>query len=322
MYTDQLYKQLGELGLSDWLDELKQILSQRLSNQHHGDFDKWQAALSALPEVTPTVVHLALPAIEVGIEADLTPEQHVQLDSQLKAFHPWRKGPFELFGHYIDTEWRSDWKWDRLKNHIQPLSGRSVLDIGCGSGYHCWRMRGAGADKVIGIDPTMIFVMQFFCLQKYIQEYSVNVLPLGIDDLPKDMACFDTVFSMGLLYHRRDPLAHLTELKTMLVPGGELVLETLVIDDAFGDELIPEGRYAQMRNVWSVPSVKRLELWLAKTGFKNIRSVDVTKTSVEEQRETEWMHFQSLKDFLDPDDQEKTIEGYPAPTRALILAEK
>nr|WP_169730591.1 DUF1698 domain-containing protein [Carnimonas nigrificans] len=40
----------------------------------------------------------------------------------------------------------------------------------------------------------------------------------------------------------------------------------------------------------------------------------------DEQRSTEWMTFQSLKDFLDPEDQHKTIEGYPAPRRALLVA--
>ena len=49
--------------------------------------------------------------------------------------------------------------------------------------------------------------------------------------------------------------------------------------------------------------------------------VDLNQTSLEEQRATEWMRFNSLKDFLDPDDVNKTAEGYPAPLRAVIVAE-
>ena len=54
----------------------------------------------------------------------------------------------------------------------------------------------------------------------------------------------------------------------------------------------------------------------------NIKIVDVTTTSLEEQRSTDWMTFQSLKDFLEPNDPSKSIEGYPAPRRAVITASK
>lgn len=322
MYNDSLSDIFEELGQTAGLTRLRDLLSERLSAAGHGDFARWKQALSLLPEATPTLVHLGQPAIEVGMAADLDEPQHQQLNEQLREFHPWRKGPFEIFGHLIDTEWRSDWKWDRLKAHIQPLSGRKVLDIGCGSGYHCWRMRGAGADIVLGIDPTILFVMQYFALQKYINESRVHVLPLGIEDLPANMACFDSVFSMGLLYHRRDPLQHLQELKELLVSGGELILETLVLESAEDGLLVPEGRYAQMRNVWSIPSVNLLCQWLVQAGFESVRCVDVTRTSLEEQRATPWMQFQSLADFLNAKDVSKTVEGYPAPTRAIVLAQK
>ncbi|WP_455200938.1 DUF1698 domain-containing protein [Kaarinaea lacus] len=50
--------------------------------------------------------------------------------------------------------------------------------------------------------------------------------------------------------------------------------------------------------------------------------MDVTQTTVEEQRVTHWMHFESLADFLDPEDYNKTVEGYPAPRRAIFIAKK
>ncbi len=181
-------------------------------------------------------------------------------------------------------------------------------------------MRGAGAELVIGIDPTLVFNMQYQAMARYLPEEPVFVLPLGIDDVPKDLRAFDTVFSMGVLYHRRSPIDHLYELRDCLVKGGELVLETLVIEGEQGEVLMPEDRYAQMRNVWFIPTVKTLELWMRRAGYKNIRLLDVNTTSLDEQRATEWMHFQSLRDFLDPDDTGKTVEGYPAPLRATITA--
>ena len=321
-YPDSLYTELASLGLGDRLSEIKNIGRQSFSASHHGDFVKWQTALAKLPLVRPSVIDLNRADLCVGRSSDLNATQSDLLLEQLQVFHPWRKGPFNLFGQFIDTEWRSDWKWDRLINGISSLNGRRVLDIGCGSGYHCWRMRGEGAQHVVGIDPTLLFVMQYFVLQHYIQDARVNVLPLGMDDISGVDLQFDTVFSMGLLYHRRDPQEHLQALKQCLRVQGELVLETLVIDEQYGDVLVPKGRYAQMRNVWSIPSVARLESWLAQAGYRNIRCIDITATSVQEQRSTDWMTFQSLPDFLDPNDHGKTIEGHPAPVRAVMVAEK
>jgi len=286
----------------------------------HGDFPRWQAGLAALPEVTPAEINLNNPAVKIGVPAD-TDMSLQDIGAALKAMHPWRKGPFDFFGVHVDSEWRSDWKWDRLKNAISPLSGRTVLDVGCGSGYHCWRMRGAGADFVLGIDPTPLFSMQFAAVKRYQPAAPVFMLAAGIENMPARMGCFDTVFSMGVLYHRKSPIDHLLELKELLHDGGELLLETLVIEGGEDACLVPAGRYAKMRNVWFIPSVPMLERWLARAGFRNIRCVDVSATTTEEQRSTEWMRFESLADFLDPAEPSRTIEGYPAPRRAIWTAE-
>jgi tRNA (mo5U34)-methyltransferase len=248
--------------------------------------------------------------------------RRLALQATLMGLHPWRKGPYNLFGLPVNTEWRSDWKWDRVAPHLDSLENRLILDVGCGNGYHCWRMLGAGARRVIGIDPSVKFVFQFQAIKNFAgADLPVDVLPLGIEHMPTQLAAFDTVFSMGILYHRRSPMDHLRELKELLRPGGQLVLETLVIEGPEGMTLVPEGRYAKMPNVWYLPTVDTLLSWMRKNGFKNPRLVDLSTTSIDEQRSTDWMTFESLQDFLDPDDHSKTVEGYPAPTRAVILAE-
>ena len=306
--------------LSRWAAQLPQQIAGGLSQQRYGDLPRWLSALECLPDIP--VAGVTLDAARVGAHAAVSPTQEpiAALRDALVRLHPWRKGPFELFGLHIDTEWRSDWKWERLQNGIAPLSGRRVLDVGCGSGYHCWRMRGDGASEVIGIDPTPLFVVQFWALQKYLQDDGVWVLPAGIEDVPRQLAAFDTVFSMGVLYHRRSPMDHLQELRDCLRPGGELVLETLVIEGGPGATLVPEGRYARMGNVWFLPSCDTLLGWLRKIGFTDARVLDVTVTSTDEQRSTEWMTFHSLADFLDPDDPSRSIEGHPAPRRAIVTA--
>ncbi|MBD2858739.1 tRNA 5-methoxyuridine(34)/uridine 5-oxyacetic acid(34) synthase CmoB [Spongiibacter sp. KMU-158] len=306
-------------GLEEWAAQLPEQIAKGLNEQRYGDIPRWREALNALPDLPITQRHFDIS--RVGVSGPASEAEQQQLKDALMGLHPWRKGPFELFGVHIDTEWRSDWKWDRLADAIAPLAGRKVLDVGCGSGYHCWRMRGAGADVVVGIDPTPLFVIQYFALQKYLQDWRVGVLPMGIEHVPPQLQQFDTVFSMGILYHRRSPLDHLLALKDCLRPGGQLVLETLVVDGPEGYSLVPEGRYSKMGNVWFIPSPATLESWLRKLNFRNIQTVDVSPTSTDEQRSTDWMQFHSLADFLDPQDPSKTIEGYPAPKRAIVLAD-
>lgn len=312
-----LYDALIEAKAEAWAEILPQQLEQRFDQSKHGNLAQWQALVDSVPHLPTAQRVLDADAVQIGSADDLVEEL---CRSDLKALHPWRKGPYNLFGIHIDTEWRSDWKWNRLKDHIAPLEHRLVLDVGCGNGYHCWRMLGAGAKTVVGIDPMMLNVMQFQLVRKLYGEAPVYVLPMGIEDMPYGLKAFDTVFSMGVLYHRRSPIDHLMELRDCLQPGGELVLETLVIDGGLGEVLLPEDRYARMRNVWFLPSCDTLISWLKRCGFKNIRLVDVTVTSIEEQRTTEWMTFHSLKDFLDAENPELTCEGLPAPKRAIVIA--
>ncbi len=320
-YTS-LYERLAVSPLESWLDVLPSQLQQALDTTRHGDLALWLLTLQEFPQIQASSFDLNSSAIRVGTKEDISARDKATLTDSLQVFHPWRKGPFDVFGIDINTEWRSDMKWDRLIGAIEPLSGRRVLDIGCGSGYHCWRMLGAGAGLVVGIDPFLLFVMQYQAIRSFIGDLPAYVLPLGIDDLPANLEGFDTVFSMGVLYHRRSPFDHLIRLKNLLRVGGELVLETLVIEGDHTQILVPEDRYAKMRNVWFIPSTDALAGWLKRCGFKDIKLVDVSVTTRKEQRTTPWMRFESLDDYLDPENDSLSIEGYPAPKRAILTAKR
>ena len=309
-------------GMADWADRLPAVLEKRFGAAH-GRIGEWQRVIDGLPDVDPSPVRLDAPAVGVGDAQSVTPGVRGRIERGLRLLHPWRKGPFSIHGVEIDTEWRSDWKWTRVAPHIESLQDRVVLDVGAGNGYYGWRMLGAGARLVIGIDPTWIFLAQFVAMRRFLgADLPLFILPMGIESVPPALGRFDTVFSMGVLYHRRSPLGHLEELWDALRPGGELVLETLVLGGGSESVLSPLERYAKMRNLWFIPSVRVLEAWLRRCGFENVRTVDVTTTTTREQRRTSWMTFESLSDFLDPECPDRTIEGYPAPVRAVVVARR
>ncbi|OUM09261.1 tRNA 5-methoxyuridine(34)/uridine 5-oxyacetic acid(34) synthase CmoB [Pseudomonas syringae] len=312
-----LVRRLAGTPLAEWANGLQAQLDTKMT-KGHGDLQRWQSALDALPDLRPATVDLT---DSFTLETECNGETRTVLRKALLGLSPWRKGPFNVFGVHIDTEWRSDWKWSRVSPHLD-LKGKRVLDVGCGNGYYQWRMLGAGADSVIGVDPNWLFFCQFQAMQRYLPDLPAWHLPFALEDLPANLEGFDTVFSMGVLYHRKSPIDHLLALKDCLVKGGELVMETLVIPGDVHQVLVPEDRYAQMRNVWFLPSVPALELWMRRAGFTDVRCVDVSHTTVEEQRSTEWMRFQSLSDYLDPTDHSKTVEGLPAPMRAVIVGRK
>ncbi|MBV1909733.1 MAG: tRNA 5-methoxyuridine(34)/uridine 5-oxyacetic acid(34) synthase CmoB [Kangiellaceae bacterium] len=310
-------------NIAPWYNFLIDTVNTRYKTYTHGELEQWNQLISELPEIKVAKIELSK-AVKIDAQTPLNQQQLDELTIQLKKLHPWRKGPFELFGINLNTEWRSDWKWDRVFPYISSLKNKTVLDVGCGNGYHCWRMLDHAPRLVLGIDPSQKFLAQFSVMQHYLEQPHCHLLPIGIEDMPESMGKdgFDSIFCMGVLYHQKSPINLIQRLFKLLNSGGELILETLVVDGDENTVFLPSGRYAQMRNVWFLPSTTALELWLYKCGFKDVQTIDITQTTLQEQRATEWMTFHSLENFLDPNDINKTIEGHPAPKRATIIAKR
>lgn len=282
---------------------------------------RFWSVLEALPKVLPSITVLDQDVVGIGVASDLP--SGVELHALLKGLMPWRKGPFSVFGVEIDTEWRSDMKWRRLAPALPDLYGKRVLDIGCGSGYYMCRLASLQPAMVLGADPSDLFLAQWIALSRYLFGHSqgnsaMGFLPFGYESLLGKVRFMDVVLAMGVLYHQRSPLHFLLDLKSFLKPGGVLFLETLIIDSPDDVALFPRDRYAQMRNVYFLPSLSCLKNLCVRAGWHWDAVVDVGFTTVQEQRRTAWIQTDSLVDFLDPQDPSKTIEGYPAPLRALV----
>ena len=295
-------------------------ISNKAFQVNNGNIPKWSQAIDTIDALPKGKVALKQPYISInqdGIDSELLMEA-------LHKLIPWRKGPFMINGLALESEWDGDMKWQRITKHIKPLENKLVLDVGAGNGYFTIRMAMEGAKRVLGIEPFLLFNYQFRAIKSMIKSpLNALLLPIKLEDMPKK-PIFDTVFSMGVLYHQRDHMAHFSQLREMMVPDAELVIETLVIEGPEDYILVPKGRYAQMRNVYSIPSIKTLKSWLNDANFNNIRVVDVSKTTTAEQRKTPWIgeNGASLEDFLDPLEDSLTIEGYPAPVRAIVLCER
>lgn len=299
-----------------WLEDLVQTHAPSIAARlKHGDLTRWARALAALPQYETVEATLGP---RVGIKNLDLPESD-RLEAALRGLMPWRKGPFQFGRLTVDTEWRSDLKWARIAPSL-GLTGHRVLDVGSGSGYHLWRMLEAGAESALGIEPSVLFNCQFAAVKTLLNHPKAASLPLTLEQFEAGQLRFDSVFSMGVLYHRKDPINHLERLKTLVSPGGQLILETLVIEGGPHAVLMPPDRYARMNNVWFLPSVAALTRWLERVGFVDIQCLDVTVTTTEEQRKTDWMQFESFEHALNPTDSTQTVEGLPAPCRAALHA--
>lgn len=312
-----LYHALAELsfindGVKDWLKHLPAWLDDIQDKRRYAHAPFYQSVVDKLPNFA----RLGAPDLSAAVlNANVKLDNLKSAEALLKKLMPWRKGGFLIDEIYINTEWRSDYKWARIAPHID-LNGARVLDVGAGSGFHGFCMSGMNAKQVFLVEPSCLFYHQFLALQRYFELSNVHFLPTVFENLAPTQL-FDFVFSMGVLYHRPSPFEHLMGLKRQLKKGGTLVIETLVVKGCQRTMLTPQGRYAKMNNVYCIPSVAMLTVWLHKIGYRDVICLDENDTTNAEQRRTAWMDFESFDDFVVDG---KTVEGYDAPRRAVLLA--
>ncbi len=232
---------------------------------------------------------------------------------------PWRKGPFKIGDIFIDSEWKSYIKYNILKEHFD-LKDKIVGDIGCNNGYYMFRMLKDCPKELIGFDPSTLFKAQFEFINSFIKA-PIKYELLGVESLENYGKKFDTLFCLGVLYHRSDPIGTLKSLANSLLNGGELFLDTFIISGDSEMVLSPK-RYSKIKNVYFIPTINALKNWLDRAYFDDIKVIGVYPTTLNEQRKTDWILSESLDDFLDCSDSSKTVEGYEAPTRVYIKARR
>jgi tRNA (mo5U34)-methyltransferase len=295
--------------------DLNAIRAERLKWMEWKNIAPVRSALNSLPSVDTTYTLSDVVTLSSDENVDIQ-----SIENVARMMMPWRKGPFDLFGLFIDTEWQSNLKYNFLRPHFN-LHGKKVADIGCNNGYYMFRFLEDAPSKVVGFDPSALFKSQFDLVNHYIKSDIVYEL-LGVEHLPFYEEKFDVIFCLGVLYHRSDPIAMLKTLRQGLEEGGEVYLDTFIIEGDEAYALCPSESYSKITNVYFVPTLKALENWCLRAGFKSFEVLGTVRTTSDEQRKTEWIESQSLEDFLDPDDSSKTVEGYPAPIRGYVRLKK
>ena len=305
-------------------DKLIELKEERDSWWQRPSSEKFSAPIHNAPEVTVDHKDFSGAEIKVGKRESISEETYDQFLNSAKSLIPWKKGPFNLFDTTIDAEWRSDQKWDRLVPFLPELKNKTILDIGCNNGYFMFTMANHLPQLVLGIDPVLPFSAQFQFVQKYAKQDNLHHELFGVEHLDLFNRVFDVIFSMGIIYHHRNPIAQLIDIREALVPGGVAIIETIGIPGEESMALFPEDRYARMGNTWFVPTLSCFINWLKKAKFIDIEVIADSDLTEEEQRLTDWCPppFQSLNDSLDPKDISKTIEGHPAPRRFCLKAKK
>ena len=280
--------------------------------------DSWLEILNKLPAILNAEVELCN---EVSVDFDF--KDNDEIERLLLQFIPWRKGPFRINDIFIDSEWNSEKNWKRFQKLNLDLCGKSILDVGSGNGYYAFRMLGMGAERVLCLEPNLIHVSQFSAINHFIDSEKIRMIPERLENSGLENSKFDVIFSMGLLYHQRNPIAHLTDLKNLLTDDGNLVLETIISPKEYGQALEPsDGKYASMPNVHFVHTDHGCKSVFRKLTLKVHAESDLAVTNDSEQRSTKWMPFKSFESALNLKNNSITTEGYPAPKRKFYILGK
>jgi len=315
---------LEHLADSAHREEIRRLHQARQNwvNQEKKGFLRYRRPFEQLARLRASHLDCSGDTVEIGTAEELATRDRHLVEENLRAFMPWRKGPFSVFGVEIDAEWRSQRKWRRLLPALPELSGKVVADIGCNNGYYMFRMVPYRPRLVLGFEPT---VQHYYCCKALnamagCAELAVDLL--GVEHLSLFPACFDAIFLMGIIYHRPSPIDTLRDIHSALVPGGTLIVESQAIPGDSPVALCPGDTYAKVPGTYFVPTGTCLVNWLHKAGFTAINLFCSHPMSGEEQRRTDWMVFESFEDFLAENRPQLTVEGYPAPWRVFVSARK
>lgn len=111
-------------------------------------------------------------------------------------------------------------EWHELEKLLPDFSGKRVLDIGCGFGWHCIYAADHGAEQVIGADisDNMLRVAR-----EKTSSPAVKYLNAAMEELDFPPNSFDIVMSSLAFHYTPDFFLMCRKIARFLTPGGAFV---------------------------------------------------------------------------------------------------
>ena len=145
---------------------------------------------------------------------------------------------------WVDTVWRGvvRRRFDLTLELLEPLAGKTLLDVGCGSGRYCIAYAERGATRVVGVDfaAAMVELANEHARRAGVSdlcEFRAGIFP---DAVPE--GTFDASSAMGFFDYVSDPVPIVARMR-------ELTRSKMIMS-------FPKSRE------WRVP-VRRLRFWIS-----------------------------------------------------------
>jgi SAM-dependent methyltransferase len=164
-------------------------------------------------------------------------------------------------------------EWPALRALLPELTGRRVLDLGCGFGWFCRWARENGAAQVIGIDMSEKMLAR---AEQTTADPAIAYTRADMERLELPAASFDLVYSSLAFHYIADLGRLMAQIHQSLVPGGSLVFSAE--HPIFTAPTKPGWvRAADGRSTWPVDGYlyegPRSTDWLAKGVIKQHRTI-------------------------------------------------
>ncbi|WP_343712973.1 class I SAM-dependent methyltransferase [Inquilinus sp.] len=164
-------------------------------------------------------------------------------------------------------------EWPAMRALVPDLTGRRVIDLGCGFGWFCRWARQAGAAEVLGLDVSENMLARARATDP---DIAVTYRREDLETLELPAASFDVAYSALALHYIADLEGLLARLHRALAPGGRLVAS--VEHPIFSAPSAPGWvRDEAGRDTWPVDRYldegPRVTDWLAKGVVKQHRTI-------------------------------------------------
>lgn len=164
-------------------------------------------------------------------------------------------------------------EWPALRALLPDLSGRNVLDLGCGFGWFCRWARQQGAAHVSGIDVSEKMLARG---RAATADPRITYIRADLEHLELQAEAFDVVYSSLALHYVKRLNGLMSQIYRSLIPDGDLVFS--VEHPLFTAPSQPNWSLdAAGHKIWPVDGYlnegPRSTNWLAKGVIKQHRTV-------------------------------------------------